>query len=96
VSVERKRPRTVENIVFGLVIALCVYGVCYIQCPTFDSGPAAPIRTRVYQNKPVARLFLPAAWVEAKLSRKRIAVGWEQSGAGIGIPDMTIYYLAEP
>ena len=79
-----------------LRIAVCIallfasYGVGYVYMGIVDSDDTVVFR--IYKSPIVARTFVPAAWVEAKLTRKEIAIF-----AGIPFhPSCKFSFVAEP
>jgi len=75
------------------VCVLAVYVAAYIFGGQVDDSGFAT--SHIYKSSAVARMFVPAAWVEAKVCRKHVYVQVFQ-GSDDRSESFSVEYYAEP
>jgi hypothetical protein len=57
-----------------LIAVLYLVGYVALADASFSQGPPGEIMLRFYSNTLIARMYYPAAWVEAKITGKSVCV----------------------
>ena len=83
-SGEKKQARRSSWVLMG-VACLAVYACCYLFCGDAERAKPGmykhPATIRSYRS-PLPLVFVPAAWLEANITRRTVVIG-EWHGAGV-------------
>jgi hypothetical protein len=74
--------------------ALALYVTAYLLAArVHDEGYAI---SRIYGSSAVSRLFIPAAWMEARLCRKHVYLQTVEDDSDVSHTALNVEYYAEP
>ncbi len=79
---------------WALLVVTCVaaYAACYFSCGRSHVTGTGTI-FHVYDSERLARIFFPAAWLEAQARMESVVVRWNE---GEGRYNPNVCYLATP